>query len=226
MTIILTILTTIIVAIIAFYIFNKRQISALELNVKTYTSDAEDANTKLEELIVPTHLFSDAEYKNYKKKYNVLYKDIVSCCRNRHFSNCTISTKTILHFKRNYEKLHFFQEENNENYYLLENIDFQIESAYKRAVDYFLDKDYLTESRRIKYEIESNEINQLLEEADARNLLDYSAYSDKCKSVLTAHLESTERKEEILLQRSSLCHRYGALPRRAGTCSRTTQASV
>lgn len=190
------IIVAVVAAIVLIVIYKRRKVTSLESNVATYLIETNNAITELERLIIPSHCFSEIELQTYQENYEKLYFDISAISQNHHFAECKLNTTSILQFKRYYETLSTLREKNNKDYRLIEDINSQIESAYQRAVEFFLDKDYLTESRRLEYEDISKGINRLLDEAEARKLLDHTSLPNKCKTVLTAHKESSARKKE------------------------------
>ena len=189
-------LATIIVATISIRIRNRNNISILTNEIIAYSHEADNANKELSEQTLPIHFFSEVEQSTFSERYQKLYQKILQVSRNKHLNHCHTDITTIFIFKTNFESLQDLREKNNKDFLLLQKINSHIAVAYSRTLEYFIDKEYLTESRRIQYENESKEINLLLLEAEARKILEYSADPSKCKSILTAHKESSKRKLE------------------------------
>lgn len=189
-------LLAVIAALISIRIRNRNKTLVLTNEIIACTHEAEIANKEINEQTLPTHLFSELEQNTYHERHQKLYQKISQICINTHFNRCHTDLAAIFAFKTHFESLQDLREKNNKDFQILQNINHNIAVAYSRTLEYFLDKEYLTESQRIQYENESNEINSLLLEAEARKILEYSAEPSKCQSVLTAHKESAERKLE------------------------------
>lgn len=196
--VILTLLVAIIVAIVSIRIHtrNRNNIALLTNEIIACAHETEFANNELNKLTTPTHFFSEIEHRTYIERYQKLHQRISQICTNRYFNNCQTNIADLFTFKTNFESLVDLQARNNKEFQILQKINRLLPTAYSRTLEYFLDKEYLTESRRLEYENKAGEINQLLLEAEALKIIDYAADPSKCKTVLTAHKESSERKLE------------------------------
>lgn len=186
----------VIAAVVSIAVYNRKKSTLLTVEIAAKNQEAETANNELTELIHPRHFFTEIEEVAYKERYGRLYQKITTLCTNKHFAGCITDKKAILSFKNQFERLPELRDDNNSDFKAIEYLNANIESAHARTLEYFLDKEYLTESRRVQYEEDSKDINVALLEAEARKLLEYTEYPNKCKTVLTAHKESADRKNE------------------------------
>ncbi len=177
----------VIAAVVSIAVYNRKKSTLLTVEIAAKNQEAETANNELTELIHPRHFFTEIEEVAYKERYGRLYQKITTLCTNKHFAGCITDKKAILSFKNQFERLPELRDDNNSDFKAIEYLNANIESAYARTLEYFLDKEYLTESRRVQYEEDSKDINVALLEAEARKLLEYTEYPNKCKTVLTAH---------------------------------------
>ena len=196
--ILITIFTVLAVGItvLSIILYNRKKVLLLKTEIKLCSQDVDAANNHLSKLTVTSHYFTELEQINYKDRYSTLYLRALKICENKDFSKCTADCSSVIRFKNNFENILELRKNNNKQFQILNDINDQIELAHKRTLEYFLDKEYLTESRRLQYEEESKDFNKLLLEAEAKQLLAHTDNPIKCKTVLTAHKESSERKLE------------------------------